>query len=563
MSDCSNSVAIEPPEDIYKVHLITTLPESGLINIWIPCWYSTNHNSLFWIEDLRVPDLQPSFYNPKTLQTILLKTVTTLGFSLAETPPHIGRSWGGQLLDTDKENQVKFWLICYLSCLFDKRSPSQKVFLSPNDARIAGVRSVIPIFLDPSWCSDKSSPYLIVPSPTIFFSLSSFLHSRELIIDYSGTAISVTFQSKPILTTCDRIFFSRATNASVFFNSTHFHSVDDIVTLKNIFLSLNFEDNFSTLEWIPILQKDSSLLLRELLQILFRALTVVDQQAEQQVLTECSHLLKLCWKIDPYGAIGDFPETDAFFRTVVPLLNVSTFHTLPIVPHIASVLEYIARQTPITHHMVTSSSYASVIDSLVSYLLNTENHDPQTNRCLQSLLSTLWFRNILNCLPSIPEMATSPSSTYCLHQQLILIFEANSSDVSKIFGTFSGSHVFDTLATLIPPVCSWMSQVFLLNNVDLNENCYTLRYLTSALTLLLIIQQSTNSTINFFPDWELLHHCLNFLLLHKAQMKVVYYLSCVQTMIQLVDFLNYVFVHLEWLQKSSNCKLYRDTILQV
>jgi hypothetical protein len=640
----------DAPEDIYKVNLISEVKDR-MGDIWIPCWFSPKQCSLFWVEDLKISDLQASFYCPSSYQTIKLFTVLRAGYSPVKTTPTQSRrrSWSGcpsgsagrleLTTGSNKENQYDKWMIGYISGLFNPRSPSQKVFFQAAEARRVGIRTVIPVFLQ-DLDLDVTAPFHILSVSKFRFSLPPSSQTQRLVVDYTGALLSVTFKKSPSLlpvsasasvasaTTSftqtqdfDHLSQQRknllsqsppsvpvpatAPASSQFFhNCTHFHSLEDITTLESILSKLDLEDFSSRSEWIPILDKDSNLLPRELYQILIRSLSATatatappttrdkkEFELELQVAQQCAALIVLCWRIHPDGALcGGTRLTDNLFNKILTLLSrvlTPTTSSSAAILAIATPLDsaaliplillatHIARQADLNLTDATEAEEEAP-GKLLLYLLSNDGDWTSLSEGLSSLLASLWFRNIMRqhrvCCAAVPPLVSSFSSSSPLlfHSQLSAIVTASASAVasererrvlSDLFGIPSAS-----LTTLIPLLCAWMSHLLRSSSFP-SERIVTIRLMTTSLTLLLLIQQSPHpspfvSPISFSVDWDLVHLSLSFLSAPSPSGSANRGRS-LDTMTQLIDFLSFIFVELHWLRNQHNGSLYRDTILQV
>ena len=580
-------------EDIHKVNLISELSDTFILmrNLWIPCWVSTKQNSLFWMEDSKASDLQASFHSPSSHQTILASTVQRAGYS----PVHAAlqcrrRSWGGTTLTSgsNKENQDERWMLGYVSALFNQRSSSQKIFFQAEEARRVGIRSVIPVFLK-DFDLDVAAPFLILLNNQFRFSLPPL--SQTIIVDSTGAVLSVTFKktlplsaSKDSALTQQKSALSQSLSSTpdstpsshLFLNCTHFHSLHDIETLESILSNLDLEDPTSFAEWIPILDKDSNLLLRELYQILVRSLSFdfAKGELELQVVRKSSSLVLLCWKIHPHGVPCDTHLTGDLFVKILTLfygpLNSHLDTLIPLI-HVAI---HISRSSE--GGLPDKGPENLVVGKFLQYLLSVEIDSP-LSECVTSLLSTLWFRNILReQRVGVPQLVDSPSCCcILLRSQLSCIVSASDEErLSDIFAIPSTPLRFEALVALIPPVCTWT--IHLLDRLsssdtsdkgvrsreDLFQQIVTLRLMVTSLTLLLLIQEKAKSSLLVFPvDWSLVHHTLRFLLSHNNLSS--HRAEFLKTMTQLVDFLSFVFVDLGWLRNKDNGSRHRDTILQV
>jgi hypothetical protein len=604
INDQSKILKEDPPDDIYKVNLISDLKDRSILveDLWIPCWYSPKQHSLFWVEDSKVSDLQASFYCPSSYQTIMMSAIQRAGYFPVQTPSQCRRrSWSGPTRDSgrldltsgsNKENQSEKWMIGYISGLFNQRSPSQKIFFQAEEARRVGIRTVIPVFLQ-DLDLDATAPFLILSDSLFRFSLPPSSHTQRLIVDCTGALLSVSFKKAiPSTSSTKDSHLSQQRNAlsqflppapspssHFFLNCTHFHSLDDMETLESILRNLDLGDLTSIAEWIPILDKDSNLLLRELYQILLRSLSskAPKEELELQVAHKSSSLILICWKIHPDCVSCDLRLTGELFNKILTLLsgtiNAHLERLIPLV-HLAN---HIARYAHggLSHECPENL----VLCNLLQYLLSVEIASPLSEG-ISSLLSALWFRNILRhqiLMIGSPSPCDHPSSRcLLLHSQLASMVTASDGErLANIFGVPHTPLRFEALATLVPPVCTWTTRLLRLCSLpsdtsdkevrvreDLSQRIVTIRLMVTSLTLLLLIQQSRNSSVlSFSVDWDLVHHSLAFLISHKNLS--THRTKFLETMTQLVDFLSFVFVDLGWLRNQDNGSRYRDTILQV
>jgi hypothetical protein len=474
----------------------------------------------------------------------------------------------GSATGANKENQDEKWVIFFASRIFDTKASLQKIYLRPEEARRAGVSSVVPVFvLDPPEV-DPNSPFVVLPSAKVILSIPLSLSRShpKLVVDSGGAVLSVVFKSSQNTVTQPLSL----PLPSVFAASTHFHSLDDLKTLEEVFRKLDFEDSISISDWVPIVNKDSFLLLRELVEILFRCTTSYYSKDETEIVKRTSTLIVLCWEINGRQGISGEESLSLFhhlmnlFSSTLKLSDANYLEELVPVINLAKILA--RRSINLTSSTEDLETNRLVVSIACDRILATELSSPLT-KCLIPFTATLWFRNLLSHTRATHDFC----SGVCTSAELSQIAQSEHTSLSEIYGVRSEDFLIETLLTLTAPACSWMTNhLFQLTSDessvrDPSDRFTTLRYLAVMVTLLLSIQQFVGSRISFTPRWDLIQQSLFFLMTYNGfcPLSSEAYSSRLSCMIQIVDFLSFVFLDFGWLRKKENSAQHRDTILQV